>query len=446
MQNVDVLNGKLTQGPALSDLTNGTQAGNVTELISFILDKATSADVGWAIGSSKLFKISSTAVAAGTAITGCTDGESLVALKGNLYGFYNKASGGDIFKMPLSTEIIDPDWGSTVPSGKAELEDATHPSASKEDIMVFGNGQFAGNYFVESNTIDTEKLDFGEGNEVADVAYDSGYWWLAVNSNVTGSNRSEAQILLWDGSTIPSTLSDEAAVGKQRIGFIYVIDAVKYVAYQDQSSSGFKIGFIQGKSIKPLAQFSGTLPTFAQKTLYRNTILFLSSALVYSGGAFVPDLPFQLSQHADGGYATVGAIAAPFGTPLVSSSDGGSNHRLAKFSGFSLAAAWKSIVFQVSAGKYKGIVDNITVLTKTLGAGAACSMTIEADQGSRVSNALSIGTTGKSRHYFNAINIENDAQMEDFRIALDWSGGSATNDCAIREVCINGHFVEVADA
>ena len=39
----------LTQGPGLSNLTSGTQAGNVTELISFILDKATSADVGWAI-------------------------------------------------------------------------------------------------------------------------------------------------------------------------------------------------------------------------------------------------------------------------------------------------------------------------------------------------------------------------------------------------------------
>src|SRR3990167_10896141 len=109
MQNVNILDDKLTQGLGLADLTNGTQAGNVTELITFIMDKATANDVSWALGATKLFKLSSTAVTSGTGISGCTDGESLIALKGNLYGFYNKASGGDIFKMPLSTETVDAD-------------------------------------------------------------------------------------------------------------------------------------------------------------------------------------------------------------------------------------------------------------------------------------------------------------------------------------------------
>src|SRR3990167_3664286 len=105
MTNVDVLNGEYaTQGPGLANLTSGTQAGNVTELITFIMDRATADDVSWALGATKLFKISSTAVTSGDSISGMTDGESLLALKGKLYGFYNKSSGGDIFKMPLSTE------------------------------------------------------------------------------------------------------------------------------------------------------------------------------------------------------------------------------------------------------------------------------------------------------------------------------------------------------
>lgn len=438
MQNVDILDGNLTQGAGLANLTNGTQAGLVTELINFIMDRATTNDVSYAFGTTKLFKISSTAVTSANAISTCTNGESLILLKGNLYGFYNTSTAGDIFKMPISTEVITANWGSTVPTGKALLQNAIHPSDSKEDIIVFGNGRYAGTFIAESNTLAPTKLDFGNDAVVSDVLYNSGYWYLAVNSGITGTNRTAGSIFLYDGSAIPTTLSDEAGVGVQRIGFLYRINGVVYVAYQDLTSTGFIIGYLNGKSISPLARFTGTLPTFAQKTLYKNTLLFLSSGLVYSAGAFVPELPFQLSQHADGGYATVGAIAAPFGTPLVSSSEG-ATYKLAKFSGFDTACSWKSIVFPVSLGKMKGYIDEIIVLTKTLGANASCSLTIETDQNTTTSNAKTITTTGKRRHYFTGFGI---GQIEDFRIALDWSGGSSINDCAIRSVKIIGHFAE----
>ena len=435
MRNVDVLDGKLTQGPALSDLS-----GSVTELVTFILDKATSDNVSWAIGNTKLFKLSATAVTSSSSITNCTDGESLVSLKGNLYGFYNTSTAGDIFKMPLDTEVIDSDWGSTTPNGADALQNSIHPSAGKEDILVFGNGQYVGNYIAETNTLDVDKLDFGSGTFVADVVYNNGYWWIAVNSGVTGTNRTESQIYLWDGSTIPTTLSDETAVGVQRIGFLYVIGGVVYVAYQDLTASGFIIGYVNGKAVTPLVRYSGTLPTFAQKTLYKNTILFLSSGLVYSAGAFVPELPFQLSQIADGGYSTVGAIASPFGTPFISSTNGVS-FRLAKFSGYETDCNWKSLIFPLSAGKYKGMIDEVIVLTKTLGSDASCALTIETNQATSTSTAKTIATAGKRRHYFNNFDT---GQFEDFRVALDWSAGSASNDCAIRRIVINGHYVETA--
>lgn len=439
MKNVDVLTGKLTQGPGLADLTNGTQAGNVTEQIQFIMDRATADDVSWAFGSTKLFKISSTTVENGTAVSGCTEGESLLALKGNLYGFYNKSTGGDIFKMPLSTETVDPNWGSTVPTGGAVLEKAPHPSAKKEDIMVFGNGQYAGTFINETNTLTPQKLDFGDDAQVDDVIFNSGYWYLVVNSGATGTNRTEGQIFLYDGSAVPSTLSDETGVGVQRIGFLYRINGIIYVAYQDLTSTGFIIGFIQGKSIVPLQRYTGALPTFAQKTLYKNTILFLSSGLAYTAGAFVPELPYQLSQHADGGYGTVGAVASPFGTPMISSTDGGSNFRLAQFSGFDTNCEWQSIVFPVSLGKFKGYIDEIIVLTESLGSGASCVLTVEANQEADTSNSLTIETTSKRRHYFTGTGL---GQIEDFLIKLDWSGGSTTNACPIRKIRINGQFVQ----
>ena len=442
MTNIDVINGEyITQGPALADLTAGTQAGAVTEQIQYIMDKAVANDVSYAIGTSKLFKISSTAVtntgAFPRAITSCTEGESIQVLKGNLYYFYNTASAGNIGKYNLDA-TFDDDWASTVPTGAATLQNAPHPSDKKEDIILFGNGRYAGTYVSETNTLAPTKLDFGNDAVVDDVLYNAGYWYIAVNSGVTGTNRTEGQIYLYDGAAIVSTLSDETGVGMQRIGFLYRVNGIIYVAYQDLSSSGFIIGYINGRSITPLVRFTGTLPNFQQKTLYKNTILFLSSGLVYSAGSLIGELPYQLSQLADGGYATVGAIAAPFGTPIISSTDGGSNFRLAKFSGYDTTCAWKSIVFPLSAGKMKAYIDEVIVLTSALGENASCSLTLEANQAVNTSTAKTIETTGKTRHYFTNFGLTG---IEDFRVALDFATGSATNPCNIRKIIINGHYI-----
>lgn len=442
MSNVDVISDLLTQGPALSNLTNGTQAAAVGELINYIMDKAAAADVAYAIGTTKLYQLSSTTVTSSATwphtITACTNGESLQIIKGNLYYLYNTAGGGDIGKFNLNA-TFDDDWGSTVPTGAAALQNAIHPSDKKEDILLFGNGRYVGTYIVATNTLAPTKLDFGNEAVVADVLYNSGQWYIAVNSGITGTNRTEGQIYTYEGAASVSTLSDEAGVGMQRIGFLYRINGVIYVAYQDLSSTGFIIGYIAGAQIKPLARFTGALPTFAQKTLYKNTILFLSSGLVYSAGAFVDTLPFQLSKHADGGYATVGAIAAPFGTPIISSTDGGSNFRLAQFSGFDTACSWKSIVFPLVSGLNQAYIDSVTVLTKSLGASARCDLTIEANQATTTSTSQSITGTAKTRHYFSNLGI---SAIQDFRVALSWSNGNSSNDCAIRKIIVKGHWLE----
>ena len=440
MQNVNVLNGKITQGSGLSNLTNGTQAGNVTELIHFILDKATASDVSWAFGATKLFKISSTSVASGSSITGCTDGQSLLPLKGNLYGFFNTTTGGDIFKMSLTTETITQNWGSTTPVGFAALQDAIHPSAGVEDIAIYGNGQYAGTYIVETNTLAPTKLDFGTGNVVADVVYSGGDFYIAVNEGVSGANRSEGRVFLYGGSATLSTLDDETGVGVSKIGFLYRLNSVIYVAYKDISfNDGFSIGYILGRQIKPLTHLPGSLPTYAQKTLFKGVILALSDGLVYAAGAMIDTFPFAGSQIADAGLATEGAIGAPFGNILVSSTDGGSNHKLAKFENYDVNCTWDSIVFSLAKGRQLGYIDNVVVLTNTLGSGASCSLTIKYDQEASTSSAQTIATTGKRKHTFNNLGM---GTLEDFKVSLDWSGGSSSNPVTIRSIHINGHFVE----
>jgi hypothetical protein len=369
-----------------------------------------------------------------------TDGESCIELAGNLYYFFNKASGGEIGKYDLNVTFTD-NWGSTVPTGAAALQSARHPVAKKQDIMLFGNGRYVGTYVAGTNTLAPTKLDFTSSSEVADVVFHANQWIIAVNSGVTsGTNRANSQVYYYDGAALSSILSDEAAVGVQQIGFLMPVNGVVYLAYKDLSSAGgFAIGYLSGRRVVPLRYFTGTLPDFAQKTLYKNTIAFVSNGLIYSVGAVVEQLPIQLSQHADGGFTTVAALAAPFGTPMVSSNQS-SSYKLAQFSGYDTACAWKSIVIPLINGRGIGFIDEVIVLTKTLGASASCALTLETNQNSTTSASKTITTTGKRRHVFRSLAITN---VEDFRVALDWSGGSASNDCAIRQIIVRGHFKEI---
>src|SRR3990172_8514222 len=84
-QNVDIISNPelLTQGAGLATLTNGTEAGAITELVNHILDIPVTSDVTYGIAATKLHKISSTAVtnSGGVfphAITGATAGNSVV--------------------------------------------------------------------------------------------------------------------------------------------------------------------------------------------------------------------------------------------------------------------------------------------------------------------------------------------------------------------------------
>ena len=436
MKNVDCLDGRLTQGLGLTDLTAGTQAGAVDQLISFIMDEAVASNSSYAIGTTKLFQISSTAVAnAGIwphAVTGMADGKSIAYLQGNLYYFFNKASGGDIGKYDLTTTFTD-GWGS---SEDAALEKAPHPVDTKEDIMVFGNGQYVGTYIGNSDTLTVQKLDFGTGSEVADLLFGNNQWYLAVNSGTTG--RMKGQIYLWDAGALVATLADETGVGVQEIGFIMLINGVVWMAYRDETESGFIIGYISGRQIVPMGRYTGTLPTYQQKTLYRGTIMFLSSALVWSAGAIVNEFPFQLSQIGDGGHATVGGIGSPFGTPLVASSYT-TSFKLSKLTGFLVDAEWHSILFSLVGGLNKGFIDSVTVLTKVLGANARCDLIVLANQAVNAGATLQIKGTGITRHHFTNVGL---GGIEDFKIKLDWSNGNATNDCLIRKIIIKGHWSE----
>ncbi|MFW6176504.1 MAG: hypothetical protein ACOC40_02265, partial [Thermoplasmatota archaeon] len=262
MKNVDTISkpGVLKQGPGLSTLTNGNDSGVVDELIEFIMDRSVNGGETYGMGESKLFKINPGEVVDNSdfprSISDCEEGESVIEMNGNLFYFYNKSSEGDIGVYD-SFSSFDDDWGST--TDKA-LEKAPHPAATKEDILVFGNGRYLGVYIEGLGTLDTQKLDFGPSAEVADVVFSSNSWYIAVNRGESGNNRNLSQIYMYDGSALSNILTDEAGLGYEKIGFLYVRNGVVWTAFNDLSSDGYAVGYVSGRKIEPVRFFKGDLP------------------------------------------------------------------------------------------------------------------------------------------------------------------------------------------
>ncbi len=428
----------ITQGFALSDLVNGNQSVVVDQLIRYVLDEGMNGGShSFGIGSTKLFELNSTTVTSDAdfphAVTSCIEGQSIVAIGDVIYYLFNVSGSGNIGKHTRNTSTFDDDWGSTVPVGAATLQQDFHPAFAKEDMFLFGNGRYAGVYTLDDDTIDVDKLDFGAGAQVADVIFHSNQWMIAVNQPALG-NINSAQVFLYDASGVSNLLSDELSLTIKRIGWIKAVNGIVFITYSD--TNGAWLGYVSGRSIKPLKALP-SLPAFYQKSIYQGSLIFVANSLIFSGGSLSNELPFQLSQIGDQGYATVGALASPFGTPMVAS-ETSPGFRLAKASGFSVDATWTSLVFSLLDGDSLGVIDRIVVLTKTLAANARCDLYVKSNQESDTSAVMTVTGTGKRRHVFKKTILD----LEDFRIYLSWLNGNGTNDCAIREIHVMGHYKE----
>lgn len=442
MTDIDILTPEyLTQGLGKAILTAGDQTGAITELTTFILDQPTADGVTYGIGATKLQKLSNTAVtnAGGWphTITNATGGNSLAYLKGYLFYFYNKSSGADCGRFDLSS-TFDDDYMSTVPIGAGALVSAPHPVATKEDLMLFGNGRYVGVYTSSADTLESTKLDFGNNYQVADIIFHNNNWYIAVNSSIASdSNRGIGHIYLYDGSALSSLLKDEVNIGLQKIGFMQVVNGIIYVAYQDLSSAGYKLGYLSGNQIKPLVAFTSSLPTYAQKTLYNGVLALVAGNKVWLAGSIDENLPFALSQIATPTLATAGALACPFGNLLMSSTTT-TSFKLEKFSGYSVTGTWTSLVMDLAKDGNLAYLDKLIVYTESFSAGGSVAITCQYNDNSSNSGAKTVSAASARRHEFTlgSNNIEN------VRVYLTYAAGSATIPVKIKKIEILGHTLE----
>lgn len=443
MTNIDGTNaGFIQQGPGLANLTNGTQAAAVTTLIKGATDFAVSSNLAYGVGGAKLYSFSATTVTSGATFPHTIDkaavtgelGEDVVLFQSNLYYSYNHSgSAGDIGKYDLAT-TFDDDWGSTVPSGFAALVGGVpHPMClGGNDTFAFGNGRYVGLY--DGTTYQTQALDLFPGSVVVAIKWNSDRWWITVNRpNLTGANKNTASIFIWDGTT-NSWEAEITLMGTA--GGSHVKNGVLFQFYQDISSTGgYKLAYVNGGGLTDVANFSGGLPEFYQITDFKDFILWNSNGSLYAFGSGDKDLPVRLFPLADGGYATLGCVICPFGTPMIASWDAGSNYKLAQFSGYDVVSIWKSLMFDITGSGRVSQINEVRINFETLTSGARVDWKL-LDNGGRTiyADIISFAKLGAvtSAYYPLKKNAEN------FRLEFDYVNGSTSATIAIKNAKING--------
>jgi hypothetical protein len=444
MTNVDLTNpGYLTQGPGLSDLTLGTQAGAVTTLVNSILDSSVASDVTYGIGGNLLHKLSSTAVIDDATwphtinhpTKDTETGEDVCLYRSNLYYSYNAnlsgVASGDIGKYDLSS-TFDDDWGSTTPTGFAALTgDVPHQMVVGNDIMYTANGRYVCTF--DGTTFAPQGLDIPTGAVIESMAYNADRLWIAANiPDLTGTNKTVASIYIWDGTT--DTWEAEIKV-TGRIGAMYVKNNVIFLWYQDISSTGgYKLAYIGGGSVVDVANYTGGLPSYSQVTQYKDFILWVSDTAVWAFGAGDKDMPIRLFHFADAGYSTVGALSSPFGTPMVASTES-TSYRLAKFADYATACTWKSLIFDVTSSSGLSRVNTLVFNFEQLASGARVDWVIRDNKGTAVhSDTISYAKLGAATSAVYQLG----KLMENFRIEFDFTNGSTTAPVKMKNVRVYG--------
>lgn len=435
----------LTQGPGAVDLTGGSQAGELgSVLITSILKQVTASSVTYACGADKLFYITPTAVSNGNFPKTISAGTANVSTdltyyQSKVYVFWNDTGvDGDIGLLTNAT-TWDDNWGSTVPTGKAQLEDAPHYGmVGGDDKMYYTNGRYIGNY--DGTTLDTEALDFWTDSQVVSLTWNGNRIWAAVNRpNVSGSNLNQSGIYKWNG--VSSSWEGDPIDVPGRIGALYTKNGVVFVWWADSVSTGaFWLGYVSGTQLVPLRRFTGSLPNQAQVGEYKGFIMWVSSSLVYLWGARDVNIPVELFQYMAGKYATIGAIAAPFGELLISSYTG-ANYSLAKESGYTVTSSRKSVVFGVSGASFRSQIDLIKIEFETLATGAKLDTTLTYNKGASSKSLTQIAYSATDASTRKKILNKGPANVSDFRLDFSWANGSATNAFKIRSVFVKGHYV-----
>jgi hypothetical protein len=369
----------------------------------------------------------------------------LVHYNSDIYVFYNhSASAGDIAKLELTTDVVDPDWGSTVPTGAAELYSAPHYCCIGSDgVVYFTNGAFAG--YLDGTTLSTTCLPFWTDSQAVSVSWNENRVLVAVNRpNITGANFNQSFIVKWDG--VNSQWDGDPIDVTGMIGALYTKNGVTFVWWQDgNTTDGYWLGYVNGGQVSPIKRYSGGLPNQAQVGEWEGFLMWLAGSEIMLWGASDADVSVAMSQYASAKYTTaIGAIAAPFGSILIASNNATTGYSLAKLGGYSVTSSMKTKVFSMMRAGYKAEIDMIQIGVVTMSTGASCAFTLYYDQNKSSKSLDTISYANNTTSTFIKIlgkGTQRGLQVEDFMLGWNHATGSTSNAVKIKSIIIKGHYV-----
>lgn len=428
----------LQQGPGLSNLTNGTESGNVDTLIKGMLKGAYSSDVTYGIGGENLYKITSTDVPSDSdwphdiTDSGATsvEGEDVLKYQGDLIYTYNASSGADMGKYDGG---FSDDWGSAhIGTGAGNLQaDVPHQliEGGIEDWFYVTNGSYVGTYKGDTDTFDADNLDLPNDCEVQSIAWGYGKAIVTANrSGVSASSNDVGSIFIWDGVST-NRWEREIRVGG-KVGGTYVKDGVVYVFWDDPTSSAAKLGYVNGTQVKEVTYFEGSVPEYYQISDYKNFLIWASGGKIYAFGAADKQLSSLLFQLADTGYDTAGGISAPFSNTFVASTDGSSSYRLAEFSDYSTDSVWESLLFDIAGWDRHAYISRCTINTRDIPTGGQLDVSLVDSDGTTKDSA---SFTSGTKHI-----MKPQIYSEDIRVELDLTNSSTSTPVRVENIQIKG--------
>lgn len=454
MKNMDFRDPNYFQpGP---DSVSMSAVAAMTTKINDITKTVASANVAFAVGGAKLYKLSKNGfnttnwpkTIVNSALSNI-DAVSVVLFQGAIYEFYNHSTGGDI-EMTTLAGVQDPDYGSTIPAGADTLENAPHPAIVAADILLFGNKNYVGLF--DGTTIDvgggtipvgtaTHALDFKSGSVVSCLAYTGGWAYVGVNyPDVSGANANDAAIYLWD--TLSESWETDITF-RGRIGAMLTDNGVVYVWYEEEhADGGYKFGYVNGGQVTEIESYAGSMPSYNQVTKHGGFIQWVSDGKVMTWGTknkkVVAPVLFNLM---DGKWSTVDAIGNPFGELLIASRSG-TSYDLSKNSGIDTGANAYTLSFDVTNGQKHGIIDQVQIETYPLTESAKVDIAIIPDM--NVANSSLVGTMGQQLDGTGTIRKMFDPSVEcdNFKLKFSYSGSSTANPVKVRKFKIFGHYVK----
>lgn len=338
------------------------------------------------------------------------------------------------------TPAIDPDWGSTVPTGKKALTPHYNngtPITYYNGGVAFGNTKYLGK-LTNDVVLVPEYIAYGGNNAVWDIENVNGYIYVLVNNNPMENRITKAKIYIYKQDLSDVNPVDSFTINAF-VSALIVLNNRLYAFYRYTNSNDNWFGVINGNQLQDIKKFDGDLPNPWLTEVYQNGILFSNGTKIYHvwqkivGGEWIIDSPITPK------YPIITSIMSQNNKIIVGSANGDAQNPLFDVSVYTSRttnSSWESVTTLLADNNTTGFIDSIEVFHNKLSTGARCDLSVYINQNNSAYVTKTINTVDTTKHLFRNLNISN---VNEFKIKLDWSAGSETNLCDIRRINIYGH-------